>query len=404
MAVHLDAAMDGYVGVVISMPAVAMLMGSAAVFVCRLPDKVQAGFQMFSAGLLISAVANELFPLLKPSDQPSQGPWPLLIGFTVGLVFMFGLGYLTEFMEDDDDEEAVKHKRTNSDIETALVDICEQEREKAKQHFELEVKEIDGEVNRLQGFLAQGSQNQIDELLHSLEYRVHRATRVLYLRSGIDDQNLTRMQFHGRELKQSSERLQRFESFQKAKDNLKAFQACLEHLHGHAERVPFRRWKAMAKPAEDEKLPEELPLALVTAVVVDAAVDGMLIGLSYAASPSAGWAMAIATCIEMGFLGLSFTASLQNATRTAWKIITVAGIPPVVLLLAGLGGNSLGYMFSESPGTFVAFISFAIVALLFLVTQELLTEAQSVANGSAVINALFFVGLLCGILLEAYIG
>lgn len=24
-------------------------------------------------------------------------------------------------------------------------------------------------------------------------------------------------------------------------------EACLEHLHGHAERVPFRRWKAMAK-------------------------------------------------------------------------------------------------------------------------------------------------------------
>ena len=101
---------------------------------------------------------------------------------------------------------------------------------------------------------------------------------------------------------------------------------------------------------------------------------------------------------EMGFLGLSFTASLQNATRTAprrrggsnrsflnskdgghifrpadfwsfgwskyikistsrslefstatarptspeaWKIITVACIPPLVLLLAGLGGNSL---------------------------------------------------------------
>ena len=38
-----------------------------------------------------------------------------------------------------------------------------------------------------------------------------------------------------------------FDSFQKAKDNLKAFQACLEHLHGHAERVPFRRWKAKSK-------------------------------------------------------------------------------------------------------------------------------------------------------------
>ena len=39
MAVHLDAAMDGYVGVVISMPTVAMLMGSAAVFVC--PDATE---------------------------------------------------------------------------------------------------------------------------------------------------------------------------------------------------------------------------------------------------------------------------------------------------------------------------------------------------------------------------
>ena len=35
-----------------------------------------------------------------------------------------------------------------------------------------------------------------------------------------------------------------------------------------------------------------------------------------------------------------------------------------------LGPFRLGYMFSESPGTFVAFISFSIVALLFLVTQE----------------------------------
>eukprot|EP00913_Durusdinium_trenchii_P003624 g3352.t2 len=302
---------DDHLGVVISMPTVAMLVGSMAVFVCRLPDKVQACFQMFSAGLrrtpglLISAVANELFPLLKPA----QSQLPLLVGFTVGLIFMFGLGYLTEFMEEDEEDgEVVTQKRTTSDIETALVDICEQERQKAKEHFQVETKElharisvfffieIDVEVNHLlavrewpppglQDFLMRGSQNQIDEILHSLEYRVHKATRVLYVRSGLDDQNLTRMQFHGRELKQASERLQRFESFQKAKDNLKAFQACLEHLHGHAERAPFRRWKAMSKPAEDQQLSEQLPLALVMAVVVDAAVDGMLIGLSYAASP-----------------------------------------------------------------------------------------------------------------------
>ena len=38
----------------------------------------------------------------------------------------------------------------------------------------------------------------------------------------------------------------------------------------------------------------------------------------------------------------------------------------------------LGYIFSESPGTFVAFISFSIVALLFLVTQETKKNLQKV--------------------------
>ena len=56
----------------------------------------------------------------------------------------------------------------------------------------------------------------------------------------------------------------------------------------------------------------------------------------------------------MGFLGLSFTASLQNATRSSWKISAVAVLPPLLLLLAGLFGNTLGIMFAERPGTFVA--------------------------------------------------
>ncbi|CAJ1337769.1 unnamed protein product [Effrenium voratum] len=177
--------------------------------------------------------------------------------------------------------------KVQDQLRDALVDVGEAERDKAKETFSSETKEIYGEVGRLQEALEQGTQNHIDEILHGLEYRVHRATRVLYVRGGLDDQNLTRMKFHGRELRAVADRLRSFDSFQKAKDDLKDFQACLEHLHGHAERVPFRRWKALAKPAEDTQLSEQLPLALVTAVIVDAAVDGMLIGLSYAASPSA---------------------------------------------------------------------------------------------------------------------
>jgi len=395
--------MGTHLQLVVSLPSVAMLLGSLAVFVCRLPDQVQACFQMFSAGLLISAVANELFPLLTPTNGPGQvtSTLALVVGFAVGLIFMFGLGYLTESMEE---EEEPKHRRTYSDIETALLDVNEDDRSKAKESFRAETVDIQQEVQRLQKALDSGCQNEIDEVLHGLEYRVHRATRVLYVRTGIDDANLLRMRHHGWELAQASKKLQGFDTFQQAKEDLKAFQACLEHLHGHAERVPFRRWKAMAKPDQEDVLSEQLPVALAAAVTADAAVDGLLIGLSYAASPSAGVAMAAATCIEMGFLGLSFSASLQNATRSAWKIISLAVLPPVVLILFGEGGNRLGKMCSENPEVFIAFISFSIVALLFLVTQELLNEAQEVARGSPAINAVFFLGLLAGILLENLLG
>jgi len=399
--------METHVQLVVSLPSIAMLLGSMAVFVCRLPDTVQAGFQMFSAGLLISAVGNELLPLLSPKSSDTSNlasTVALVIGFAIGLIFMFGLGYLTESMEEDEDEEQPMHKRTYSDIETALLDVDEADRTRAKEGFQAETAEIRKEVQRLQTVLQDGCQNSIDEILHGLEYRVHKATRVLYVRTGIDDYNHKRMKEHGRELDQASVKLQGFDTFQKAKDDLKEFQACLEHLHGHAERVPhFRRWKALAKPTEEAQLSERLPLPLVGAVTVDAAVDGLLIGLSYAASPSAGIAMAAATCIEMGFLGLSFCASLQNATRSAWKIVIVALLPPVILVLSGEAGHRLGRMCSENPEVFIGFISFSIVALLFLVTQELLVEAQEVASGSKLINAMFFFGLLAGILLENFV-
>ena len=45
---------------VVCAPAVAMLLGSVAVFFIKVSPRVQAVFQMFSAGLLISAVANEV--------------------------------------------------------------------------------------------------------------------------------------------------------------------------------------------------------------------------------------------------------------------------------------------------------------------------------------------------------
>ena len=51
---------------------------------------------------------------------------------------------------------------------------------------------------------------------------------------------------------------------------------------------------------------------MILAVVVDSGVDGMLIGLAGSVARSSGCLMAIATAIEMGFLGYSFACSLTK--------------------------------------------------------------------------------------------
>merc|ERR1719310_1426726 len=109
--------------------------------------------------------------------------------------------------------------------------------------------------------------------------------------------------------------------------------------------------------------------------------------------------MALATSIEMGFLGLSFVATLRTRTSSVLKLVGIAVLPPLTILLMGALGFLLGHTLEQNPAVFIGFIAFSIVALLFLVTQELLAEAKEVAGDSIVINSLFFVGLLAGILL-----
>ena len=79
-------------------------------------------------------------------------------------------------------------------------------------------------------------------------------------------------------------------------------------------------------------------------------------------------------------------------------------VPPLVILGAGVAGHEAGSALQSSQGVFIAFIAFAIVALLFLVTQELLKEAGEVAGESIVINMMFFIGLLGGIILDKVLG
>lgn len=390
---------------VVLAPALAMLLGSSVALWLRVPNKIQACMQNFSAGLLISAVASELYPLMSPKSLTKvDSTISITCGFVLGLVFMFGLEHLTEGNEDEEEESPRDRHAAASDLSQPMLDDVETR--VALDNFNATSGTLRDVVGKLKQSITQGDRDAIDSVVHSISLQVHKAQRQLSLTGPLTASELDRMKFHCGELEaQSAKFLDRNTTVAQQRQALKEFNGILEHIHEHAERKRFCRWKPQPLPSKtSSSFSENIPWALVASVAADGGVDGLLIGLAFAASPGAGWAMSIATCIEMAFLGLSFCATITNATQSYMRRAIVVALPPFMLLIAGIAGTHVGEALRENQAIFVGFIGFSVVCLLFLVTQELLTEAREVGGDNALINSMLFVGLLGGILLEKIVG
>ncbi len=133
----------------------------------------------------------------------------------------------------------------------------------------------------------------------------------------------------------------------------------------------------------------EGPVGLTATSALDALVDGLVLGLAFNAGQSQGILLAIALAIEFLFLGLSIAGAFQ-ARESRLKIIVVATAVSLAVPVGVLIAGPIGTL----PETWqaVAF-AFGLVALLYLVTEELLVEAHQKPHPhwSA---AMFFVGFL----------
>jgi ZIP family zinc transporter len=136
---------------------------------------------------------------------------------------------------------------------------------------------------------------------------------------------------------------------------------------------------------------------LLTAVGIDVFLDGLLIGVGFAAGARVGTLLVIALTLELLFLGISVAASLAEAkfTRTH-SIATIAGLASLVIVGALLGGSLLGGL--SGLGLEIV-LSFGAAALMYLVIEELLTEAHEVQE-TPLITASFFAGFVALYLLE----
>ncbi|MEA2779490.1 MAG: zinc transporter, family [Rhodospirillaceae bacterium] len=137
------------------------------------------------------------------------------------------------------------------------------------------------------------------------------------------------------------------------------------------------------------------PVGLIATVAVDILVDGLVLGIAFAAGAKQGLILVIALTIEILFLGLSVATAFKKASRARVLATTAA-----LSLLLPLGAVAAGPIGLLPPHVMAGFFAFGLIALLYLVTEELLVEAHKHPD-SPLITAMFFVGFLLVTLLES---
>jgi ZIP family zinc transporter len=139
-----------------------------------------------------------------------------------------------------------------------------------------------------------------------------------------------------------------------------------------------------------------LPWGLLVAIGIDIFIDGLLLGIGFAAGAKEGTLLAIALTLELLSLGLATAVELRQGGHGKGRAVAiVAGTSLMLLLGAGIGTTVLR---GASGNLLEIVLSFGLAALLFLVTEELLTEAHEETE-TPLLTLAFFVGFLLFMLL-----
>lgn len=134
-----------------------------------------------------------------------------------------------------------------------------------------------------------------------------------------------------------------------------------------------------------------LPVGLISAVGVDLLIDGVLVGLGATLGGWQGVILTVALTLEIGFLALVVTLELTESTTRRNAVLISAGLALVVVVGALLAVLTL----SNAPEFVVAAVlAGGMAALLFLVTEELISEAHETTGDTPVLAGLFFAGFI----------
>ena len=150
------------------------------------------------------------------------------------------------------------------------------------------------------------------------------------------------------------------------------------------------------------KQTEELlkgPTGLLAAVGIDVLIDGLVLGVAFNAGARAGLLLAVALTLEILSLGLALTASLGEFMKSRILIVATVGLLSLLLPAGALLALPAATL---PPVLFTGVLALGLVALLYLVTEELLVEAHEVKD-TPLVAAMFFVGFLAVIVLDEFL-
>lgn len=178
--------------------------------------------------------------------------------------------------------------------------------------------------------------------------------------------------------------------------NHKPLQIIIGFTMGVITMLAIRKFAESKEAGSPDTGKSKLPVSLLVAVGVDIFIDGLLLGIGFAAGATEGMLLAIALAVELLSLGMATATELvDNNTSRKKSILLIVALAAVFFTSAVLGATLLHNL---SHSALEVVLSFGLAALLFLVTEELLTEAHE-EKETAWHTSAFFGGFLLFLIL-----
>nr|WP_294900383.1 transporter [uncultured Pedobacter sp.] len=145
---------------------------------------------------------------------------------------------------------------------------------------------------------------------------------------------------------------------------------------------------------------KSFPLTLFIGIAIDVLIDGLLVGIAFSVGNKEGFLLTLAIGIELFSLGLATATSFREKAISKSRTILYIGLLGLVFLVSLALGLTLLHNIKDLMLEFI--LSFGLSALLFLVVEELLTEAHEVKESPWQTSA-FFAGFLLFLIMGMYL-